>query len=52
MAFAILYSFKSFNYALATNAISIYTAHVCQGVTHYIAVGQIMPRIICEVTQI
>lgn len=30
-AFAILYSSKSFNYALATNAASIHTAHICLG---------------------
>ena len=52
MAFAILYSAKSFNYALATNGTFIHTALDCQGVTHYVAVGQIVPRIICEVTHI
>jgi len=52
MAFAVLYSSESFNCALATNAMSIHTAHICQGVTRYIAVGQITPHSICQVAQI
>lgn len=52
MYFAIFYPSKSFNCALATSAKSIHTAHVSQGVTHYIAVGHIKPHVLCEVTQI